>query len=245
MEKMIDFFVLTYNRLKYLNQCVRSVVDQTVDIRINVWNNGSTDETTEWLINHSELLNRGLLFNSPVNLGVADARNVMIDLIDANWIFISDDDMWYDTNCMKYNWEMLQAYENKFGKSKIGFVGLNMPWRRSKYDDEIFIKKVNVDKFEIHEVRTTPPNAWLINKKALFKMGGFKLPPNRLMGYTAFHLPNQLRQNGYKVIRLDKVNGKLYNGCEHTDNIGHEKGFRDHYEEYNEWRSKEKRLPTA
>lgn len=57
MKKKVAIIVVTYNRLTFLKECIESLRKQTYkDSSIIVINNGSTDNTTEWLAEQKDII---------------------------------------------------------------------------------------------------------------------------------------------------------------------------------------------
>ncbi len=90
MEKVIAV-VVTYNRKKLLSECISALRNQTTKPdAILVVNNGSTDDTEEWLFSQKDLF-----FTTQKNIGSAGGFNVGITWAFKNgysWIWCMDDD---------------------------------------------------------------------------------------------------------------------------------------------------------
>ncbi|MDE3214199.1 MAG: glycosyltransferase family 2 protein [Bacteroidota bacterium] len=90
MEKILAV-VVTYNRRELLSQCIHALKEQTRKIdRILVINNGSTDDTEEWLRNQKDLS-----FITQKNVGGAGGFYTGIKTgyeKKYSWIWLMDDD---------------------------------------------------------------------------------------------------------------------------------------------------------
>lgn len=72
--------ILTHNALAYSRRCLQSLAVHTlIDHEVLVLDNGSEDETPEWLIRHPGRNLRAML--SPLNLGVPKGRNLLLEAI--------------------------------------------------------------------------------------------------------------------------------------------------------------------
>lgn len=90
MEKVIAV-VVTYNRQKLLSECITALRNQTRHIdKILVINNGSTDNTENWLTKQSDIK-----FFNQKNIGSGGGFNTGIKLayeMGYDWIWLMDDD---------------------------------------------------------------------------------------------------------------------------------------------------------
>ena len=97
---MISVIVPVYNVEKYLNKCIKSILNQSyTEYEIILVDDGSTDSSGEICDKYS--------FNSKVkvihkeNGGLSDARNVGIDLAKGDFITFVDSDDWVDSDYLK------------------------------------------------------------------------------------------------------------------------------------------------
>jgi GT2 family glycosyltransferase len=94
---MLNIFavILTYNRIDLLKQCLQAVVDQAHQCnRIIVVDNGSTDDTLEFL--KSEWIDRVTVYALPNNLGAAGGFNAGLHFAyqqGADYVWLMDDDV--------------------------------------------------------------------------------------------------------------------------------------------------------
>jgi rhamnopyranosyl-N-acetylglucosaminyl-diphospho-decaprenol beta-1,3/1,4-galactofuranosyltransferase len=113
--------VVTYNRLALLQECIAALRNQTFSIaEILVINNGSTDGTTEWLNQQTDLQkvhdeNKGGTWG--FYNGIKNAYR-----FQPNWIWIMDDDTVPHTNALE---KMLFCLPNIH---KFGFLASKVIW---------------------------------------------------------------------------------------------------------------------
>lgn len=92
--------VVTYNRSKFLRECIGALRKQTHQLdEIIVVNNGSTDDTAEWLSNQNDLITI-----SQGNLG--GAGGFYTGMKEAygrghDWLWIMDDDVFPDSDALQ------------------------------------------------------------------------------------------------------------------------------------------------
>jgi rhamnopyranosyl-N-acetylglucosaminyl-diphospho-decaprenol beta-1,3/1,4-galactofuranosyltransferase len=95
----ISAVVVTYNRFELLVQCINSLRKQSTKLnKIIVINNGSTDNTLEWLKHQNDLL----VINQN-NLGGAGGFSRGLEealKYDSDWFWIMDDDVEATTDCL-------------------------------------------------------------------------------------------------------------------------------------------------
>lgn len=89
----VSVIIPVYNAQKYLDQCIRSVLDQTfTDFEIILVDDGSTDGSGEICDRYGSQDSRVRVFHKP-NGGVSSARNMGLDHAAGKWItFVDSDD---------------------------------------------------------------------------------------------------------------------------------------------------------
>jgi len=110
----ITAIIVTFNRLELFKQVLESVQKQTVKVgQIIVVNNGSSDGTSEWLANQSNIL----VVNQE-NVGSSGGQHRGINTayeMGADWIWTMDDDVAPKINCLE---EFIKNIDNE--KSIVG-----------------------------------------------------------------------------------------------------------------------------
>lgn len=94
MMKKVSVIVPMHNSEKYIEECIKSILNQTYkNIEIIVIDDNSTDKSMEILKSFSDT--RLKILQSSQNLGAANARNKGIDEAKGEYIcFIDSDDYW-------------------------------------------------------------------------------------------------------------------------------------------------------
>lgn len=107
----VSVIVPIYNGEKYLNQCIRSVLCQTLkELEVLCVDDGSTDRSAQMIRQFQEEDNRIRLFQQE-NQGAGIARNLAIQKAQGKYIaFLDADDYYIDENALKL---MVEACEAK------------------------------------------------------------------------------------------------------------------------------------
>ena len=98
-EKMISVSVIVpcYNMENYIDQCMDSLINQTLkSIEIILVNDASQDSTIEILRRYEEQYENVIAIDSPVNLKQGGARNLGLDIARGKYIGFVDPDDWID-----------------------------------------------------------------------------------------------------------------------------------------------------
>lgn len=119
MKKKVGIVVVTYNRLTLLKEELETLRNQTYnDFQIIVVNNGSTDDTVNWLANQEDIITI-----TQENLGGAGGFFTGMKYVaenDYKYCWIMDDDVICEPNALE---ELVKAID---AKANIGFVCSNV-----------------------------------------------------------------------------------------------------------------------
>lgn len=119
MNELVSVIVPTYNREKFLFDCLASIENQTYEnIEIIIVDDGSTDLTLEVVRKFKKLSERKLqYFRFEKNGGIPRALNKGYELANGNFqCQLSSDDLWYDTKIEK----QMKIFEKE--DSKLGLI---------------------------------------------------------------------------------------------------------------------------
>ena len=121
----VSVVIPVYNVEKYLNECMDSIVNQTLsDIEIICINDGSTDNSLDILQEYASCDDRIIIFNQK-NQGHAVATNKGIDMAQGEYLFLMDSD-----DILKLN--ALELTYNEISEKKVDFV----LFKSLNYDDQ-------------------------------------------------------------------------------------------------------------
>lgn len=97
MKTKISIIISVYNAEKYLDKCLKSVVDnKSKDVEILVINDGSTDDSLEIIKEYSRKDERISVINLPQNKGLGFGRNIGIGESRGEYIMFVDSDDWIE-----------------------------------------------------------------------------------------------------------------------------------------------------
>jgi len=102
MNTLISVIVPVYNTEKYLERCVKSLIQQTYrNIEIILVNDGSMDKSFEICKKLQEKYKNIILINKK-NGGLSSARNAGIEVANGEYIAFLDSDDWVTQDCYEY-----------------------------------------------------------------------------------------------------------------------------------------------
>ena len=189
MTKLISVVVTCYNHENYIEQCLRSIFNQTYrNIELIVLDDGSTDSSSEII---QEVLKESpfvTTFESHENIGVVRTRNKGINLLNGDYfIFVDSDDFLDD----RYVEELYDCAINH--QADIVYCDL---FNFEK--NEVYLK---AQEFELHSLLVSNyiSNCSLV-KKAILKDTYYdeKLSGKKLEDYDFFL--NLIINNGAKAV---------------------------------------------
>lgn len=219
MTKLISVVVTCYNHENYIEQCLRSIFNQTYrSIELIVLDDGSTDSSSEII---QEVLKESpfvTTFESHENIGVVRTRNKGINLLNGDYfIFVDSDDFLDD----RYVEELYDCAINH--QADIVYCDL---FNFEK--NEVYLK---AQEFELHSLLVSNyiSNCSLV-KKAILKDTYYdeKLSGKKLEDYDFFL--NLIINNGAKAVY--QPNTKLNYRVFEKDSISKRDSVRYHYEIY-------------
>lgn len=120
------FVVVNYNGESYIEQCLRSVLNQTCKkFRVLVVDNASTDSSVEVIGGIMDSSSRVELIRNDKNLGFARAANQALDLISSGFVALLNNDVFLDEVWLE---EMLKAARDDLRAGIFFFQ--NLPYER-------------------------------------------------------------------------------------------------------------------
>lgn len=96
MSPIISVIVPVYNTAKYLQRCIKSILEQTfLDFELLLIDDGSTDSSASLCDAFATLDARVKVFHKK-NGGVSSARNLGLENVSGKWVTFVDSDDWID-----------------------------------------------------------------------------------------------------------------------------------------------------
>ena len=115
---VISIIVPVYNVEKYLDNCLKSILNQSFkDFEVILVNDGSKDKSGEICNIYSQKDSRIKVFNME-NSGAGKARNKGLDLAQGKYIFFVDADDWLENNALEEHFKYITKYDMVIGCSK-------------------------------------------------------------------------------------------------------------------------------
>lgn len=175
----VSVIIPVYNVEKYLERCLKSVVEQSLkDIEIIVVNDGSTDGSGAICEKFAKSDNRIKIINQK-NKGIGSARNTGMKSASGEYIGFVDSDDWIDSDFFEKLYDTAQEYGADIAYAD--FI------RKGKYKHKIRMgireKKVSVDIYDKmkHCRNLTLGCVWnKIYKRDLIESNGLSFPEGRL-----------------------------------------------------------------
>jgi rhamnopyranosyl-N-acetylglucosaminyl-diphospho-decaprenol beta-1,3/1,4-galactofuranosyltransferase len=168
--------IVTYNRLKLLQEAVASVKNQSYPIeRILVVDNGSTDGTSEWLAQQDGLTIEHIKDNCGASGGFYAGLKRAVSF-NSDWLWVMDD----DAICQSDSLEKL-AEKTSIVSEPIGFVGSKCIWTDGKPNymsvpniKPSFQGRIPFNKYDSNGLLLIESSSWvsiLINTEAVKDVG--------------------------------------------------------------------------
>lgn len=141
MNPLISVIVPVYNAEKYLDKCIKSILNQTYkNLEVILVDDGSTDDSPQKCDDYANMDSRIKVIHK-INGGVCSARNMGLDICNGTYIGFVDSDDWIAPT----------MYENLLllckKKGVLATIGVNQVLK----DGEITIKRVYLDELVTKE----------------------------------------------------------------------------------------------
>ena len=140
MKPLVSVIVPVYNVERYVQQCLESLVNQTLkEIEIIIVNDGSTDGSAEICNKYAKMDSR-IVYITKENGGLSEARNVGLKYASADYIGFVDSDDYVDLDFFKVLYDLTQKNNAKISVGAIRRVDENnITYREDKSkEDTIF-----------------------------------------------------------------------------------------------------------
>ena len=132
-NELISIIIPVYNVEKYLDRCIKSVINQTYkNIEIILIDDGSTDKSLDICYNYLEQDNRIKVFHKE-NGGLSSARNYGINSSNGKYLTFIDSDDDIEKDYIEYLYNLIKKYGTKMSicsysviKNNITNFGLNL-----------------------------------------------------------------------------------------------------------------------
>lgn len=144
----VSIIIPIYNGEKYIERCIKSVVNSTYsDLEIIIVNDGSKDNTDEIIKKWLFIENR-IKYIVQENKGVSEARNAGINASTGKYIMFVDCDDWIDhkmvehliTKCIAGNYDLVTTGRIVYENNKI--IETSIPTTKPIYDNKSIMREI-------------------------------------------------------------------------------------------------------
>lgn len=209
----VSVIVAAYNIEKYIERCIRSIVDQSLsDIEIIVINDGSTDKTLDRL-NNLKIYDNRIKVISQDNKGVSKAREEGFYSAIGEYILFVDGDDFLEVNALK------EAYDYGINNN-LDIVCFNSYKTYDNYKEEFYI--FNNNQFILKEplkglfLDNMMPAIWAkMIKRNFIINNNIKFPGDISYGEDLATVAHWFMYNP----RIGLLNKSLYNYYQRSDSV--------------------------
>ena len=189
MTPRISIGIPCYNQGQYLQECIESVLKQTVKPHeIILVNDGSQDDTRYVALQYPQIK-----YIEQVNKGLASARNTIIMNMTGDYLYPLDSDDVMLPNC-------LELVGKKIEETGADIVAPSFRTFGKYNGDVILMKEPNIQDFKVGN-RIGYFSA--IKKEALLEVGGYS--SRMTWGYEDLHMWINLLSRGKKIVTLQDI----------------------------------------
>lgn len=223
MKELISVIVPIYNVEKYLNRCIKSIINQSyTNLEIILVDDGSKDNCP-YLCDKWAKIDERIVVIHKENGGLSDARNAGIDVSHGNYLSFIDSDDYIHKDFIKVLYELCKKYDSdismcgvfetskdedcncdlessnecvKYSKTILERKDniLCVAWNKL-YKKEVF-KYIRYPKGKLHE------DVAVINKILYYSN---KIAITDLKLYFYFNNPNSIMRSTFSIKRLDAL----------------------------------------
>ncbi|MEC7286758.1 MAG: glycosyltransferase family 2 protein [Bacteroidota bacterium] len=228
MKNRFSIIIPVFNKEKYINETILSVLNQTYDnYEIIIINDASTDNSLK--IIEEVISDKAVIINNKNNLGLSASRNIGFEASSYKYIaFLDGDDVW-DKNFLKEINELIINFpkESIFGT-----------YYKENYDGKILYPKINIKEkllgtkfvvknfFEANLRRLIITQSCLVFKKNIFDTVGLYNPEitfaedidfyircfqnfNLAYSYQTYHMQRKMVHKSISNSKTDNLNYPL------------------------------------
>lgn len=144
-EELISIIVPVYNSEKYIEKCIKSLVNQSLNnIEIILIDDGSSDSSLNICKREAKYDNRIRVITQK-NLGVSEARNKGIGIARGKYIMFCDSDDFVESNWCEEHYNIIKNNENSLIISGYSIINL----RNNKINiKKIFLEEKSISKLD-------------------------------------------------------------------------------------------------
>ena len=195
--KKISIIVPVYNVEKYLDQCITSIINQSMkELEIILVNDGSTDNSLQ-ICNKYKALDERIMVLDKKNGGLSDARNYGLKYANAEFIGFVDSDDYIDSKFYERLYEGLQ--------NDGVYVAVSSIKRVDDFEDVLYISKYKADGIITNSVAMKS----MLTAKGISNSVCNKLFYKKLFDENLFPV-GKLYEDEYITYRVVDLSPKIY-----------------------------------
>lgn len=186
-QPLISLIVCTYNRDKFLGDCLRSIEGQSLDenaYEVIIINNNSTDQTAEIIDSFSQKMYNNWSFHLEHQQGLSFARNRGMQASKASFLTYVDDDAILPTHFLQLQYDLLiqnPEWDGLGGKILAKFEGEKPNWFNKYTAPTFFSHYDRGDKGYLYKLGDFPFGCNMCLRKSMaIKAGGFDINLGRI-----------------------------------------------------------------
>ncbi len=164
----ISVLIPVYNSVDFLDNCLNSVLNQTLkDIEIIIINDGSKDSSWDIINKYKNIDSRISVINNKINIGYGASLNIGLQHASAEHISIIESDDYAELNMLEILYKQAKTYNLDLVKSNFCYIKNNKKISSKNYNKKILYKTINSSMYP--ELFCLKPSVWsfLYNKKFL------------------------------------------------------------------------------
>lgn len=154
MEKKISVILPIHNVDKYLEDCINSVINQSIgfeNIELVMVDDGSTDSSYEIMKKYDEMYDNIKIFHFDEKSGAAGKpRNKGIEMATAKYLMFSDPDDFFSLDAFEVMYNEIESKKAEFIIANWSYANEDgTPWDKPIFDTERFKKfKLSIDDYK-------------------------------------------------------------------------------------------------
>ncbi|WP_019241432.1 MULTISPECIES: glycosyltransferase [Bacillus] len=225
-NKKVSIIIPVYNNEKFLDKCLNSVINQTLnDIEIIIINDGSTDNSLNKLKWYESKYSNIKLLNQP-NSGQAVAINRALDLACGEYVAFVDADDYIENNMIETLYK--EAKSSNLDLVICNYTKVDMDGRilsyndHSTFDNKLLDRNDLIREFLLNENNLVEGFSWnKLIKMKLFNEFNIRYPHIKYEDIpTIFKILTKIKSCKY-------INDNLYYYVQHNDSITNTKSIQN------------------
>ncbi|WP_052016958.1 glycosyltransferase family 2 protein [Arcticibacter svalbardensis] len=200
----VHVIISTHNGAYWIEKCINSVLNSSIDVHINIIDNVSTDQTVDLI---QSKFPEVYLVRNEIDMGFAKSNNILLRKAieeGADYVFLLNQDAWVEKDTIEGLIKIL-LQNNQYGivsPVHINGAGTALDFNFSTYCREnrcpgflsdLYLKKIK----EVYDLYFVNAALWLVSRECLLRIGLFD-PMFTVYGEDVDYT-NRSRAKGFKI----------------------------------------------